>query len=414
MSNVLRLVICDPRDDSREQLKNILLGMDMVWLDADCSRYEFFPDVVAQTTPDAAILSIDSNPEKGLAVLERIRSEAPNVAVFIASKRAEGHLILRAMRAGAKEFLTEPISVEELNQALVRLAEHSSKAGDTRVRSGKVIAVAGATGGVGCTSIAVNIGCNIASTSQNSAVLVDLDLTLGDADVYLDSIPDYSLVDVIQNISRLDLQLLRKSLTKHSSGLYLLPRPVHLQDASTITAAGLQKVFALLRASFSHVVIDLSKSFNDVDFAALEFANEILLVIQLDLPCLRNMVRLLMSLDEMENMKDKIKIVVNRVGLESGQISLKKAKDTIGRDVFFQIPNDYRTMSEMRNNGVPLIQMAPKATITQALLQLTNILTNGAESSAASGDGISDAKPSLASSWKNFWPGKGAKAKAKE
>ncbi len=414
MSNVLRLVICDPRDDSREQLKNILLGMDMVWLDADCSRYEFFPDVVAQTTPDAALLSIDANPEKGLAMLERIRSETPDVAVFVASKRTEGHIILRAMRAGAREFLTEPISVEEINQALVRLAEQSNKGGDSKVRSGKVIAVAGATGGVGCTSIAVNIGCNIASTSQNSAVLVDLDLTLGDADVYLDSLPDYSLMDVIQNISRLDLQLLRKSLTKHSSGLYLLPRPVHLQEVSSITASGLQKVFALLRASFSHVVIDLSKSFNEIDFAALEFANEILLVIQLDLPCLRNMVRLLMSLDEVPNMKDKIKIVVNRVGLESGQISLKKAKDTIGREVFFQIPNDYRTMSEMRNNGVPLIQLNPKANITQSLVQLTNALTNNAAVSDSGSSQAQEARPSLSSSWKNFWPGKGQKAKSKD
>ena len=183
-----------------------------------------------------------------------------------------------------------------------------------------MIAIAGATGGVGCTSIAVNIGCNLAANPENSVALVDLDLALGDADVFLDSIPDYSLVDVTENVSRLDFHLLRKSLTKHASGLYLLPRPVQLQDLELITPDSLRKVIGLLRASFSHVVIDLSKSYTQVDLTALELSNEIVLMVQLDLPCLRNMVRLLMSLQQIESVRDKIKVVVNRVGLESGQI----------------------------------------------------------------------------------------------
>ncbi len=237
-----------------------------------------------------------------------------------------------------------------------------------------MIAVAGATGGVGCTSIAVNIGCNLAADPNNSVALVDLDLALGDADVFLDSIPDYSLLDVTENVSRLDFQLLRKSLTKHSSGLYLLPRPVQLQDLAAINPESLRRVIGLLKASFTHVVIDTSKSFTEVDLTAMELVNEVALIVQLDLPCLRNMVRLLMSFQEMDNIRDKVKVVVNRMGLESGQISLKKARDTIGRDVFHQIPNDYRTMVEMRNNGVPLIEQAPKAPITQSILQLTDML----------------------------------------
>jgi pilus assembly protein CpaE len=412
MSTVLRLVICDPRDDSREQLKNLLLGIDMVWLEADCSRYEFFPDVVAQTTPEVAILNIDTDPDKALAILETIRTTTPQCSILIASRRTDGPLILRAMRGGAKEFLTSPVTIDELMSALSRVIEQTSGSGPGGPRGCKIIAVAGGTGGVGCTSLAVNIGANLAANSQNSAVLVDMDLALGDADVYLDTIPDYSLVDVTQNVSRLDFQLLRKSLTKHSSGLYLLPRPVQLQDVSLITADSLRKVFGLLRASFSHIVVDISKSYTEVDLAALELANEILLVVQLDLPCLRNMVRLLMSFEEMENIREKVKIVVNRVGLESGQISLKKARETIGRDVYFQIPNDYKTMSEMRNNGVPLSQQAPKAPITQSIQQLTNMLTNTVETAETAEGETAGAQP--ASSWMSFWPGKGAKAKPKK
>jgi pilus assembly protein CpaE len=302
--------------------------------------------------------------------------------------------------------------VEELYHALERLLQTKYSGSDGRQRGCKMIAIAGATGGVGCTSIAVNLGCNLAKKPENAVALVDLDLALGDADVFLDSIPDYSLLDVTENVGRLDFQLLRKSLTKHSSGLYLLPRPVQLQDLDLITPDNLRKVFGLLRASFSHVVVDVSKYYSMVDLTALELCNEIVLMVQLDLPCLRNMVRLLMSLQQIDNIRDKIKVVVNRVGLESGQISLKKAKETIGRDIFFQVPNDYRTMVEMRNNGQPLIEQAPKAAITQAVMQLTDLLSGAGETANADQDKANPEK-AAGNNWLNFWPGKGQKSKAK-
>jgi pilus assembly protein CpaE len=412
MSNVLRVAIVDPNEQSRDSLKTMLVGIDIVWLDAECSRYEFFSDLIDQSKPDVAMINIDGSVERALALIERLRGAHPKCHLFAISKSTDGQLILKAIRAGAKEFLTSPVEVEDLYAALERLLQEKFSGADGKARGCKMIAVAGATGGVGCTSIAVNIGCNIARNPENTVALVDLDLALGDADVFLDSIPDYSLVDVTENVARLDFQLLRKSLTKHSSGLYLLPRPVQLQDLDLITPDTLRKVFGLLRASFSHVVIDLSKSFSQVDLTALELCNEIVLIVQLDLPCLRNMVRVLVSLQQMDNIRDKVKVVVNRVGLESGQISLKKAKETIGREIFFQIPNDYRTMVEMRNNGQPLIEQAPKAAITQALSQLTDLLI-GAEETSTEAAQDSKSEKSTSQTWLNFWPGKSKGAKSK-
>ena len=414
MSNVLRLALVDPRDETREKLKSMLIGMDMVWLEAECSRYEFFGDVVAQTNPDVGVICMDSSPEKAIALIERLKTTSPDCVMLALSQNTDGPTILKALRAGAKEFLTLPVNVEELLAALHRIQEAKYGSGDSRVRACKMIAVAGATGGVGCTSVAVNIGCNLASNPENSVALLDLDLALGDADVFLDSIPDYSLLDVTENVARLDFQLLRKSLTKHSSGLYLLPRPVQLQDLSAINPESLRKVIGLLKASFTHVVIDTSKSFSEVDLTAMELVNEVALIVQLDLPCLRNMVRLLMSFQEMDNIRDKVKVVVNRMGLESGQISLKKARESIGRDVYHQIPNDYRTMVEMRNNGVPLIEQAPRAPITQSILQLTDMLVgNVPKEDVATSEGGTDKAVASSAGWLNFWQGKNQKAKVK-
>src|SRR5262245_30217016 len=317
MSNVLRIAIVDPNDSSRTHLKNMLLGMDVVWLEAECSRYEFFADVIGQTKPDIGVIAIDSNAEKGLKLLEDIREIAPDCSLLVVSSSTDGQTILRAMRGGAKEFLTHPVKVEDLISALDRISAAKFGTGDGRGRTCHVIAVCGATGGVGATSLAVNLGCILAQQERNSAVLVDLDMALGDADVCLDSIPDYTLVDVAQNISRLDFALLKRSLTKHASGLYLLPRPVQLQDTAHVSSDDLTRVLGLLKASFTHMVLDLSKSYGPLDQVALKSAKDVLLVTQLDLPCLRNVVRLMLSFNEVEGLKDKVKIVVNRVGLDS-------------------------------------------------------------------------------------------------
>lgn len=379
MSNVLRLAIVDPSDSQRESLKSMLLGMDMIWLEAECSRYEFFADVVAQTNPDIGLVAIDSDPEKALELVSRLGTTSPDCAVLVVSSSNDGSLILQALRAGAKEFLTQPLRIEDLLAALGRISERRSAGGMSQSRSNQVIAVAGAIGGVGTTSVAVNLACILAQNPQNSVALVDLDLCLGDADVFLDTIPDYTLADVSQNVTRLDFTLLKRSLTKHSSGLYLLPRPVQLEDVALITPDDLQRVIGLLKATFTHLVLDLSKGYTAIDLIALEMANHILLVTQLDLPCLRNVVRLMMSFGNMEDMADKVKIIVNRVGLDSGQITLKKAEETIGREIFWQLPNDYRTMIEARNNGVPLIESAPKAAITQSITALARDLDGGEE-----------------------------------
>lgn len=404
MSNVLHLALLDPTDSSREALKKMLLGMDIVWLEAECSRYEFFPDVLAQSSPDVGVINLDADPDKAISLLNRLRTDAPDCSLLVVSKSTDGQLILQAMRAGAREFLTSPVGLEDFMSALARISETKFGGASGKSRSTRIYAICGASGGVGCTSLAVNLGCMLASNPANTVALVDLDLAIGDADVFLDTIPDYSLIDVTQNVARLDFQLLKRSLTKHSSGLYLLPRPVQLQDLSLITPDSLRRVFGLLKATFTHIIIDLSKGYTDIDHAALEFANDVLVVVQLDLPCLRNLVRLQMSFDQFDGLTEKLKIVVNRVGLESGQIKMKKAKETIGRDVFFQIPNDYRTMVEVRNNGIPLLEQAPKAPITAAIKELASLLDNNPASTATAEDSTPAASGS--GSWLSFWPKK--------
>ena len=381
MKDVQRIAIVDPSDATREPLRNLLLGVESVWLEAECSRYEFFIDVARQSTPDIVVVSLDADHAKALQLIQQLTLEYAGLPILAVSARGDGQSILQALRAGAKEFLTAPVVLEELLTALGRLRNARGGTdgqlmpnGTTRAES-MVISIIGSRGGVGCTSLAVNLGCNLAQDPGNSVALVDLDLALGDADVALDLIPDYTLADVALNIDRLDMTFLRRSLCKHESGLSVLPHPVQMEDIALIHEEHLGRVIGLLRASYTHLVFDLSKRFTPTDLTAMRASDAILLVAQLELTSLRNVVRMLHTLGQEEALAEKVKIIVNRVGSEDGDITLKKAEETIGKPIYWQIPNDYKAMLGARNAGVPLLTYAPKSKAQLSIQQLGHTLT---------------------------------------
>lgn len=382
MKDVQRIAIVDPSDSTREPLRNLLLGVETVWLEAECSRYEFFIDVARQSTPDAVVIALDSDHHKALQLIQQLTDEFPNMPILAVSARGDGQSILQALRAGAKEFLTAPVVLEDLMLAMQRL--RSTRSGSNGDIGGTfngnhrgeslVVSIIGSKGGVGCTSLAVNIGCAIAQDPNYNAALVDLDLALGDADVALDLIPDYTLADVAMNVDRLDMQFLRRSLCKHDSGLSLLPHPVQMEDIALVHDEHLGRVIGLLRASYSHLVFDLSKRFTPTDWTAMRMSDVVILVAQLELTSIRNVVRVLHTMDKEEGLGEKVRIVMNRVGAEDSEISLEKAQETIGKPIFWQVPNDYRAMLGARNAGVPLMTHAPKSKTHLSLVGLANAL----------------------------------------
>lgn len=390
-----RIAIVDPSDLTREPLRSLLLGVDAVWIEAECARYEFFPDIVEQSKPEIVVIALDSDPAKAIALIRQLHQEHAALPILAVSGKGDGQLILNALRAGAKEFLTQPVVLEELLKALDRLIVRDEETNGAPKAGSMVLAIIGSRGGVGCTSLAVNLGCSLAQDSSNNVALIDLDLALGDADVALDVVPDHTLIDIAQNIERLDMQFLRRTLCKHSTGLALLPHPVRLEELSMVHEEHLQRAISLLRATYSHLIFDLSKSFTVMDLTALHAANEILLVTQLELSSLRNAVRILMTMGSEEGLSDRIKVVVNRVGSDFSEadISLKKAEEILGKSVYWQVPNDAKAMMSSRNAGVPLVQHAPKSKAHQSIAGLA----------AALGGPVSNEKTE-AKTGNGFWP----------
>jgi len=356
MAGAQHIAIVDPNNDTREGMQSILLGVESVWLEAVCPKYEFFVDVVEQAKPNVAIISLDADTDAAFHLIHSLSVNKPDVDIIAASSRSDGQFILDVMRRGVKEFIRLPVQLEELIVVLERIGKKQQAASPTGARgSNKVFAITGVRGGVGVTSLAVNIGCILAMDKASEVSLVDLDVALGDCDVCLDITPDYTLADVSNSIERIDLQWLKRALAKHASGLSLLPHPVKVEEAALIQGEHITRVVALMKMIYNYVLLDLSKAYQPTDYAAMMAADEVLLVLQLDVSGLHNTIRLLQAFEEIEGLSQKVKLIVNRVGSDGSEISVQKAEDAIGRPIFCQVPNDARTMFASRNNDVPLL-----------------------------------------------------------
>ncbi|QDU18573.1 AAA family ATPase [Urbifossiella limnaea] len=380
-----RVAIVDPNESTRESLRTLLLGVDFVWLEAECARYEYFFDVIQTNTPDLAIVALDADKNKALNMIGQISAENPKLPILTISH--DHQALLMSLQKGAKYFLTHPVTLEDMLAALRRAlgeaggntAEQSLGPSGRQSGASSIVAVLGSRGGVGTTTLAVNLGATLAADPASAAALIDLDLTLGDADIALEvnGYENISIADLARNIERLDMNFLRRAMAKHdASGLSILRHPLEIAEVGLVHEDHVARVLNLLKISYTHLVLDLSKSLLPTDLIGLRMADVILLTAQLELSSLRNVVRLVHVLGGEEGLADKIRVVINRFGADTVEegISLKKAEEVIGKPIFWQVPNDPKAVIGARVAGQPLVKHAPKSRVQQSLAGLAQAL----------------------------------------
>jgi pilus assembly protein CpaE len=354
MKEAVRVILVDPGARSSKGLQRQLEGMSELQLLEICNAYQAAIHRIAALAPDLVLVVVDDNIDQALEMVGTVSHSQPGVVLVPAGTNHDVSVILRSVRCGAREFLPLPVAEHELSETVRRVCPCLGVEAQGGERGPQVIAVTGAVGGVGCSTLSVNLAATLAKLTRRETVLVDFDLLFGSIEESLAVIPDNSLEVVVRNIDDMDPALLKRWLPRHASGLYVLPHPVNIEEAARLDPEGLRQVLALLKQSFDTVVIDTSKALQLTDFLAFEVADVILVVLQLNLNCTRNTVRLLQYFRQFEGLAEKVRLVVNRVNSPLAEISLKKAQELLKTEATWHLPNATQLFRPARTQGVPI------------------------------------------------------------
>jgi pilus assembly protein CpaE len=336
--------------------------------------------------PDILIVDLPSPPDQTLETIKGLRAESPEIGLIVTSQDASPQLILRCMRTGAGEFLTRPVDNRELGEAVRRLAGQARRTVGVRKKTGKIVTVFSAKGGVGVTSVATNLGVSMAKSHKKNAVVVDLNFQMGDVGLMLDLHPEYTLADAF-GTAALDESRLKGLLSNHESGLHLLSTPEDPIETEKITPGGLLEVFGLLRGMFDVVVVDAGHVFDGRVLEVLNLADVILVVSVLDVPTVRNVRRCLNLFHQLGYSPEKVRLVVNRHERKT-KVRTQDLEETAQTKVFWEIPNDYKTVIAAIDAGVPAVIQAPRSKLSQSIEELAGqLLKISVETSGRSASG---------------------------
>ena len=371
-SKVLFVGLIGPEESRRKNIANALVELR----GSVTQEYSTYPDVddvprIIEANYDVVIVELDTNPEHALDLVEGICSGS-SATVMVYSEQVLPEMLVRCMRAGAREFLTHPITPSTIAEALVRASVRRPSVPVVRKALGKILVFVGAKGGSGVTTIASNYAVSLAQESGQNTMLIDLNLPLGDAALELGVQSQYSTESAIQNYSRLDANFLSKLLVKHSSGLSVLAAPDTYTEFHASHEA-VEKLLAVARQDFDYVVVDAGSRFDPTCRALFESGAVVYLVLQVGISELRNANRLVTEF--FKSTGAKLEIVLNRYSPRVLGIDEDSITKALTKPATWRIPNDYSTARNSKDAASPLaLRDSP---ISRVIRQMTRAICGG-------------------------------------
>lgn len=365
ISNALSVALIVPDAGRRAALSAVMAGSraTIVREFAEFPQRDI-PGELARLDPDVVVVDLDDDIRRAIGVIEEICARNSSVTVMAYSGRNDANLLRRAMQAGAREFLIDPLLPDTVAEALTRALARRPR---QKKAAGKMLVFVPTKGGVGATTLASNFAMALTSESGARVVVVDTDFQLGEIALGLGIAPAFSIVDALRNIDRLDSDFLSTLLSRHSSGLAVLAAPEEYGFFQLPGREGANRLFRVLCEEFDYVVVDAGYCHGSMQEALLEAADKLYLVTELTFPALRNGHRLIAWLSA-KGRNRGLEVVVNRFNSRHGDIDESSAAKALGRPVNWRIPNGYAAARSAQDNGVPLaMESSP---ITKVVVQM--------------------------------------------
>jgi len=361
MSEILSVLLIGQAEENT--LKTLLRDIPTLHITAEVQSGTEALYKLAIITPDLIVLDDDCVKLKdGASSVERMSRQYPSVPVVVISSSEDAEHVRQYMRSGARDYLSLALNAAEMLVALQTVVEsernrsaRSAVAGlsERTTQMCRVMAFMSAKGGVGKTTIAVNIASALAGQGKR-VLFIDFDLQFGDASLFLNIEPRRTLVEMVQETPEIDAEVVERYLTKHPSGLYVLPTGRRPEESEYVSPTDVRVILQAVRKRFDYVIVDTSPLANDVFFAIFESVDDRLMVSTLNLAVLKNNRMLLDLLGELSYERELVRHVLNRVNSKNG-LKIKDVMRVLEADVFWELDNDYQLVETSINEGIPFV-----------------------------------------------------------
>jgi pilus assembly protein CpaE len=336
----------------------LLAGLEQTGLVSSVVQWTLPMDRVpegVEQMPDVVFLDLAREPEPFFAFANQLRRNRPTIKLIACSAAVppQPSLLLEAMRSGVQDFLGKPVQPESLKDLLLRISQ------DQNIKEfpsqDKLIVIMGAKGGVGTTTVAVNLGVQLATFARKRTVLLDLARPLGNVHLLLDLHPKFGIRDAVDSLDRLDSHFLAGLLTHHKTKLEVLAGATQPEEWQSIDVNVLDRVVNVTQNAFDVVLLDIGSQFSGEWATILRMARMILIVAEANVPSLWTLERRLLALKGFGISQERARIIINRWHKGDDEV-LKSIQKDINRPIFASLPNDFRKASQAVNLGTPILE----------------------------------------------------------
>lgn len=383
MENI-KVLIVEGLQELRTQITDILSNVEYIKIVGEAESVEETIKKLEEKHVDVVLVGADVSGD-GYKLSERITSEYPEVAVIMIEESFAEDTIHKALFAGAKDVLVYPFTPTKLVNTIYRSHElikkktavhkESNPKAKRQTNLGSVITLFSTKGGVGKTFIATNLAVALQKESGKRVVLVDLDLDFGNTALAMNIVPRFTLADVVDDIKNIDQDLIESYLVQQS-GISILPANAKPQINEFINAEHIQIILRTLQKAFDYIIVDMPARFYEPVNPAFVFADSLFVVTTPEIATIRNIKSALITLNELNYPKSKIKIILNRAD-SRGLIKAKDVEATLNQDIYGSINLDYKTAVASLNEGVPIVEKNIKHGMGKEFMNLAKKIVNG-------------------------------------
>jgi pilus assembly protein CpaE len=386
----IRVLIVDDISETRESIRRLLEFEPDIEVIGEAGSGSEGLRMSEDLSPDIVLMDINMPEMDGIRTTELLALRAPESSVIIMSVQAEQAYLRRAMMAGAREYILKPFTSDELASAIAKVYELERRKREAlggqplqtnskvnRTRDGNILSFFSTKGGVGKTTLASNLAVELARSGKWRILLIDLNLQFGDVGVFLNLVPKRSIADLTQS-GNLQFSEIQSFLLTHTSGVQVLAAPTRPEYAELVTIEQIEQILKEVKPHFDFILLDNVSRFEETSLLTLDLADQIFLVVAMDVPALKNTK---LSLETMSglNYMDKVQVVLNRSSREMG-LDLVDVEKSLNFKVSHEIASDGKTLVNAVNKGIPFVDHNPQSKASEGIRRMASTLIGKSDS----------------------------------